>query len=105
MNLRKLTTETRNPRTLRLDAMSPLEIVAAMNREDAEVPRAIEQVLPQIAAAVELVAERLARGGRLIYAGAGTGGRLGALDASECRRPLVPRPRWCSTLSPVVTGP
>ena len=84
MNLRKLTTETRNPRTLRLDAMSPLEIVAAMNREDAEVPRAIEQVLPQIAAAVELVAERLARGGRLIYAGAGTSGRLGALDASEC---------------------
>jgi len=84
MNLRKLTTEGRNPRTLRLDAMSPLEIVTAMNREDAEVPRAIEQVLPQIAAAVEVVAERLARGGRLIYAGAGTSGRLGALDASEC---------------------
>ena len=84
MNLRTLTTEGRNPATMNLDAMTPLEIVTAMNREDAAVPRAIEAVLPQIAQAVEVVAERLARGGRLIYAGAGTSGRLGALDASEC---------------------
>jgi N-acetylmuramic acid 6-phosphate etherase len=84
MQVRKLTTERRNPATENLDRMSALAIVAAMNREDARVPRAIRKVLPQIAQAVELVAQRLAEGGRLIYVGSGTSGRIGALDASEC---------------------
>lgn len=77
-------TERRNPATENLDRMSALEIVTAMNREDAVVPRAIRRVLPQIASAVDLVAQRLARGGRMIYVGSGTSGRIGALDASEC---------------------
>jgi len=64
--------------------MSALEIVSAMNREDALVPRAICGALPAIAKAVDMVAERLAQGGRLIYVGSGTSGRIGALDASEC---------------------
>jgi N-acetylmuramic acid 6-phosphate etherase len=55
-----------------------------MNGEDAAVPTAVAQRLPQIAAAIDAIAERMARGGRLIYAGAGTAGRLGVLDASEC---------------------
>ncbi len=63
--------------------MSALEVVTAMNREDAMVPRAIRRVLPQIAKAVEIIAAQLARGGRMIYVGAGTSGRIGALDASE----------------------
>ena len=77
-------TERRNPATENLDRMSALEIVTAMNREDAKVPRAIRKVLPEIAKAVDLVAQRLAEGGRLIYVGSGTSGRIGALDASEC---------------------
>jgi len=77
-------TERRNPATENLDRMSALEIVTAMNREDAAVPRAIRRALPQIAKAVDLVAQRLSRGGRLIYVGSGTSGRIGALDASEC---------------------
>ncbi|HZO71957.1 MAG TPA: N-acetylmuramic acid 6-phosphate etherase [Ktedonobacteraceae bacterium] len=83
-SLRTLETEKVNPATSEIDLMSPLEIVQAINAEDATVAQAVEQVLPQIAAAIEVIAERLRHGGRLIYAGAGTSGRLGALDASEC---------------------
>jgi N-acetylmuramic acid 6-phosphate etherase len=84
MQLSELATERRNRATENLDTMSALELVTAMNREDAAVPRAIRRVLPQIAAAVDLVAQRLAQGGRLIYVGTGTSGRIGALDSSEC---------------------
>jgi len=76
-------TERRNPATENLDRMTALEMITAMNREDAKVPRAIGKVLPEIARAVDLVAQRLADGGRLIYVGSGTSGRIGALDASE----------------------
>jgi N-acetylmuramic acid 6-phosphate etherase len=64
--------------------MTALELVTAMNREDALVPRAIRRVLPDVAKAVDIVARSLAKGGRLIYVGTGTSGRIGALDASEC---------------------
>src|SRR3974390_1177427 len=84
MQLQKLTTESRNRGTENLDAMTALEIVEVINREDAVVPRAIKRVLPQIAEALDAIAIALARGGRLIYVGTGTSGRIGALDASEC---------------------
>ncbi len=84
LDLKKMTTETRNANTMELDIMTPLEIVTAMNREDAEVPKAIEAILPQIAIVVEWAAASLEQGGRLIYMGAGTSGRLGVLDAAEC---------------------
>lgn len=71
-------------RPLSLHRMSSLEIVQAMNAEDATVAQAVQQVLPDIAVAVDLIAERLETGGRLFYVGAGTSGRLGALDAYEC---------------------
>jgi N-acetylmuramic acid 6-phosphate etherase len=84
MQVRKLMTERRNPATENLDRMTALEMITAMNWEDAKVPRAIHKVLPVIAKAVDLVAHHLAEGGRLIYVGSGTSGRIGALDASEC---------------------
>lgn len=84
MDLSKMTTETRNPATLELDCMTPLEIATVMNREDRRVPLAIEPALPQIAQAIELAEGALGAGGRLFYIGAGTSGRLGVLDASEC---------------------
>ena len=77
-------TEAINPATTDIDCMSPLEIVGAINAEDAKVAAAVEQELPQIAHAIDQIAARLRRGGRLIYVGAGTSGRLGVLDASEC---------------------
>ena len=84
LDLYRLVTENRNPDTMELDKMTPLEIVTAMNREDAKVPTAIATVLPQIAMTVEWAIEAVNSGGRLIYMGAGTSGRLGVLDAAEC---------------------
>ena len=84
MDLKKFATETRNPNSMHLDAMSALEIVTLMNQEDRKVCLAIEEVLPEISKLVEIVAAAFEKGGRLIYMGAGTSGRLGVLDASEC---------------------
>lgn len=64
--------------------MTPLEVVSAMNREDAKVPAAIEPQLPNIAKVVEWAIASLEAGGRVFYMGAGTSGRLGVLDAAEC---------------------
>lgn len=77
-------TEESNPRTTGLDRFSTLEIVTAMNDEDATVTAAVREALHAIAQAVDAIAERLRAGGRLIYVGAGTSGRLGVLDAVEC---------------------
>src|SRR6266566_6104887 len=79
-----LETEKVNAATAEIDRMSPLEIVQAINAEDARVAQAVEQVLPHVARAIEAIAVHLRHGGRLIYFGAGTSGRLGALDAAEC---------------------
>lgn len=84
VNLRGMTTETRNPHTMELDRMSELEIVTAMNQEDAKVPQAISRCLPQIAQAAAFAVEAFRSGGRMFYLGAGTSGRLGVLDAAEC---------------------
>lgn len=84
LNLKAMTTETRNQNTMNLDTMSPLEILTVMNREDEKVPLAIRQVLPAIAKCVEWATEAIRSGGRIIYMGAGTSGRLGVLDAVEC---------------------
>ena len=84
MNLKKLTTENRNPSTFNLDEMSSLEIVTTMNQEDYRVPKGIETELKSISELVDAVVNAIENGGRLIYMGAGTSGRLGVLDASEC---------------------
>ncbi len=82
--LASLETESANPSTAHLDAMEPLDLIQAINAEDAKVAAAVESTLPEVARAVQEIAARLRRGGRLVYAGAGTSGRLGVLDASEC---------------------
>ena len=82
--LSTLITEQRNPNSMHVDSLSALEIVQLMNKEDKQVPVAIEKCLPQIAQAVECIVAAFQQGGRLVYIGAGTSGRLGVLDASEC---------------------
>lgn len=82
--LENLATEERNKKTIDLDTLSPKEILAVMNEEDATVPTAIKNVLPQIELIVSGVISSFQTGGRLIYLGAGTSGRLGVLDAAEC---------------------
>ena len=84
VDLTKLTTEQRNPTTMNLDQMSALEIATTMNREDSNVVKGVQEVLPEIARTIERSAEALRNGGRIIYTGAGTSGRLGLLDAVEC---------------------
>jgi N-acetylmuramic acid 6-phosphate etherase len=79
-----LLTEARNPASVVLDALTPIEIVRLMNAEDAKVASAVATQAESIALAIEVIADRLRAGGRLVYAGAGTSGRLGVLDASEC---------------------
>ena len=84
LNLKNMSTETRNQNTMNLDIMTPLEVVTVMNNEDAKVPEAIKPALPNIAQCVTWAIESIENGGRIVYMGAGTSGRLGVLDASEC---------------------
>jgi N-acetylmuramic acid 6-phosphate etherase len=76
-------TEQRNPRSMRIDALSTQEIVDLINAEDKMVARAVGEERQQIARTIDLVVDAFRRGGRLFYVGAGTSGRLGVLDASE----------------------
>ncbi len=82
--LKRLTTESRNPRTREIDLAATPRILELMNDEDRGVADAVRKAIPDVARAVDLVAEVFRRGGRLFYVGAGTSGRLGILDASEC---------------------
>ena len=84
IDLTKLVTETRNPNTMDLDQMTPLELVSVMNQEDLNVVVGVKEVLPQVAQAIEWAVSSLEAGGRMVYFGAGTSGRLGVLDAVEC---------------------
>jgi N-acetylmuramic acid 6-phosphate etherase len=79
-----LTTEAVNPDTLMIDECTTEEMIQLMNQQDALVPRAITEEIPQIAKAVDILHHRLSNGGRMFYIGAGSSGRLGVLDASEC---------------------
>ena len=79
-----LTTELRNPNSMKVDALPVPDILELINKEDRQVADAVAEELENIAAAVDLVVESLRSGGSLIYIGAGTSGRLGVLDAAEC---------------------
>jgi len=77
-------TEKMNPKSAKIDMMSSEEIIRLINEEDATVPCAVRQAIPEITQAADIVHNAFRNGGRLRYIGAGTSGRLGVLDASEC---------------------
>ena len=52
VDLRKIATEQRNPRTTHIDELSTLEMVKLINDEDHRVAEAVARVLPEIARAV-----------------------------------------------------
>jgi N-acetylmuramic acid 6-phosphate etherase len=79
----RLSTEQRNPRTDRIDALSVVEIVDLLNREDASIAGAVGAEKTKIARAVNLLVDRVKKGGRIFFVGAGTSGRLGVLEAAE----------------------
>ncbi|WP_420455866.1 N-acetylmuramic acid 6-phosphate etherase [Rubrivirga sp.] len=82
--LQTLTTEKRNPRTMRIDTAPLPEIIEMLHREDQIAVGAVTPELPYVVQAVEIIEDAFRNGGRLFYAGAGTSGRLGVLDAAEC---------------------
>src|SRR5690606_23088616 len=82
--LKEITTEQRNLRSMDIDSKSTLEILKLINEEDKTVPLAVEKELTYIAQAVDIIVDAIKKGGRLLYFGAGTSGRLGVVDASEC---------------------
>jgi len=82
--LKKLTTEQRNPKSMDIDVRSIPEILKIINDEDKQIALAVEKEIPYIATAVEIVLRSFKNEGRLFYVGAGTSGRLGVLDAVEC---------------------
>ncbi|RBP91418.1 N-acetylmuramic acid 6-phosphate etherase [Cytobacillus firmus] len=84
MNITKLNTEQRNPKTMEIDLMTTEEIITIINQEDTIVPNAIAREIPHIVNVVDKITDSFKKGGRLIYVGAGTSGRLGIIDASEC---------------------
>lgn len=77
-------TEQRLAESMNLDAMSITDAVTVMNRQDQIAVDAVERERANVVRAIELVVEAFKQGGRLVYFGAGTSGRLGVLDASEC---------------------
>lgn len=76
-------TEQRNPRSMRIDQLTTMEIVDLINAEDRMVAEAVHDERAQIACAIDIVVDCFRKDGRLFYVGAGTSGRLGVLDASE----------------------
>jgi N-acetylmuramic acid 6-phosphate etherase len=84
VGLEKSPTELRNPRSRRLDKLSPRAAINLFLSEEKFVHAGLKKSAAKINRALTLVATALKRGGRLFYIGAGTSGRLGILDASEC---------------------
>ena len=76
-------TETRNPRTLDIDALPTLGVLRLLNAEDEIVPGAVHAVLGTLALVVDEAAARVREGGRVHYFGAGSSGRIAVLDATE----------------------
>jgi N-acetylmuramic acid 6-phosphate etherase len=76
-------TEERHPGTTSIDTGSSLEILTALNAEDATVATAVAAVLPELARLVDRATEAIRAGGTVHYFGAGTSGRLAVLDAAE----------------------
>ncbi len=83
-DISELSTEKRNMRTMKLDEMTPYQIISIMNEEDHKVVEAVHQALPQIEKTIQWTTQSLQSGGRILYIGAGTSGRIGILDAVEC---------------------
>jgi len=80
----KLPTESRNPRSSRLDRLSMPRVVALLLDEDRRALAAAVRTAPAVARAATLAADALEAGGRIVFLGAGTSGRLGVLEAAEC---------------------
>jgi N-acetylmuramic acid 6-phosphate etherase len=80
----RLLTESRNPRSRRLDTMSTGQVVGLLLDEDRRAIMAAARQRKAITRAAVRAASALEAGGRIVFLGAGTSGRLGVLEAAEC---------------------
>ena len=60
-----LKTEQRNQNTTHIDKMTTAEMLRAIQNENYNAARAVEEQLERIEAAVDAISERMNRGGRL----------------------------------------
>jgi N-acetylmuramic acid 6-phosphate etherase len=79
-----LPTESRSPRSEKLDTLPTSRVVALLLDEDRRAVAAALRERTAIARAADLAADALESGGRVVFLGAGTSGRLGILEAAEC---------------------
>ena len=80
----RLLTESRNPRSRRLDVLPTERAVALLLDEDRRALAAAAREAKPIARAARLAAAALEAGGDVVLLGAGTSGRLAVLEAAEC---------------------
>ena len=80
----KLLTESRNPRSRRLDTLPAEKVVALLLDEDRRAIVAAARERRPITRAAGEVVRALEGGGRVVFLGAGTSGRLAVLEAAEC---------------------
>ncbi len=80
----RLLTESRNPRSRKLDTLPTERVVALLLDEDRRAITAAAREGRAIARAARLAADTLAAGGDIVLLGAGTSGRLAVLEAAEC---------------------
>lgn len=79
----QLPTEAVNPRSRRIDTLTPDEIVELMLLDNRNVLAAVQRQKAEIARGATMIASAVGSGGRLVFVGAGTSGRLGVLEAAE----------------------
>ncbi len=80
---RRLTTESTNPKSAKLDRLGIARVVALMQSEDRRVLAALRGARPEIVRAAEAFAATFRSGGTCFLFGAGTSGRLAILEAAE----------------------
>ncbi len=80
----RLLTESRNPRSRKLDTLPTERVVALLLDEDRRALVAAGHERAAIARAARLAAKALEAGGDVVFLGAGTSGRLAVLEAAEC---------------------
>lgn len=85
-------TEQINPRTQKLDALTPTQIARVINAEDFNAARAVKKANREIAAVTRLAANTFFANHKIFFVGAGTSGRLGILEAVECVPTFGTRP-------------
>jgi N-acetylmuramic acid 6-phosphate etherase len=80
----RLLTESRNPRSRRLDTLSTSQVVDLLLDEDRRALLAARRQRAPIVRAADAFVTTWQDGGRIVLLGAGTSGRLAVLEAAEC---------------------